>query len=53
MNKIIIYNVNMPDELPIKIENDVLYFNVESEKVGVAIADELFAYLCIPKIGCY
>lgn len=53
LDKIMIFNVNMPDELPIKIENDVLYFNAESEKVGIVIVDELFAYLCIPKIGCY
>lgn len=52
MNKAIIYRMGMPDELPKKIENKILYFNHESEKIGISILGGLPPMLCVPKIGC-
>ncbi|MFV0378364.1 MAG: hypothetical protein ACK5JD_13805 [Mangrovibacterium sp.] len=37
MDKAIIYRMGMPDELPKKIEDKILYFNHESEKIGISI----------------
>ena len=50
--KTIIYRMGMPDELPEKIENKILYFNHESEKIGISILGGLPPMLCVPKIGC-
>lgn len=52
VDKAIIYQVGMPDELPEKIENKILYFTHKSEKIGVSILGGLPPMLCIPKIGC-
>jgi hypothetical protein len=52
MDKAIIYRMGMPDELPKKIENKILYFNHESEKIGICIFGGLPPMLCVPKIGC-
>jgi len=52
MEKAIIYRMGMPDELPTRIENEILYFNHESEKIGISILGGLPPMLCVPKIGC-
>jgi len=52
MDKAIIYRMGMPYELPTRIENDILYFNHESEKIGISILGGLPPILCVPKIGC-
>ena len=52
MNKAIIYRMGMPDELPERIDNKILYFNHESDKIGISIFGGLPPILCIPKIGC-
>ena len=52
-DKIIIYNLSMPDELPTKIERNILYFTHEKSKIGISISGGLPPILCIPEIGCY
>ena len=52
MDKAIIYRMGMPDELPEKIDNKILYFTHESKKIGISIFGGLPPMLCIPKIGC-
>jgi hypothetical protein len=52
MEKAIIYRMGMPDELPTRIESKILYFNHESEKIGISILGGLPPMLCVPKIGC-
>jgi|SRR5690554_1462720 len=52
MDKAIIYRMGMPNELPTRIENEILYFNHESQKIGISILGGLPPMLCIPKIGC-
>lgn len=52
LNKAIIYRMGVPNELPEKIENNVLYFNHESEKIGISIFGGLPPMLCVPTIGC-
>lgn len=52
-DKIIIYDMGMPYYLPIKIENNSLYFEFEDNKIHIAILNGFAPYLCIPKIGCY
>ena len=51
-NKIIIYDVGMPENLPTKIENNVLYFQIEKSEIRISISGGLAPLLCIPKIGC-
>ncbi len=52
LEKAIIYRMSLPNELPEKIENNILYFKLESEKVGISILGGLPPMLCLPKIGC-
>lgn len=52
-NKIITYDMAMPYYLPVKIENNSLYFEFENNKIFVAVLDGFAPYLCIPTIGCY
>ncbi|MBL7561165.1 hypothetical protein JAO71_15290 [Olleya sp. YSTF-M6] len=52
LEKAIIYRMSLPNELPEKIENNILYFKLESEKVGISILGGLPQMLCLPKIGC-
>ena len=52
LEKAIIYRMSLPNELPEKIENNILYFKLESEKVGISILGGLPTMLCLPKIGC-
>ena len=52
-NRIIIYNLSMPYELPEKIETNILYFRHEQTKIGISILGGLSPMLCIPEVGCY
>lgn len=52
LDKALIYRMGMPDELPERIENNILYFILESEKIGISISGGLPPMLCLPKIGC-
>jgi hypothetical protein len=51
-DKIIIYNLPMPEDLPKYIKKNILFFNFEKTKVGISISGGLPPELCIPKIGC-
>ncbi len=53
LEKAIIYQMGIPDKLPVKIENKILYFFHENEKIGISIFGGLPPLLCVPKIGCY
>ncbi|WP_299103570.1 hypothetical protein [uncultured Winogradskyella sp.] len=52
LEKAIIYRMSLPNELPEKIENNILLFKSESEQVGISILGGLPTMLCVPKIGC-
>lgn len=52
-NQIMVYDVGMPILLPIKVENNILYFDVENTKMEVSILGGLAPLLCIPENGCY
>jgi hypothetical protein len=52
-DKIIIYNLPMPEDLPKYIEKNVLFFNFEKTKVGISILGGLPPELCLPEIGCH
>ena len=52
MENAIIYRMGMPDELPIKVEDKILYFNHEFQEIGISIFGGLPPILCIPIIGC-
>ena len=52
-DRIIIYNLSMPYELPEKIEKNILYFRHEQTKIGISILGGLSPMLCIPEVGCY
>ena len=52
LDKIIIYNLPMPENLPLYIDNNVLFFNYEKTKIGISISGGLPPELCLPKIGC-
>ena len=51
-DRIIIYNLPMPDDLPKYIENNILFFQFEETKVGISILGGLPPELCLPEIGC-
>lgn len=51
-NKIIIYKLGMPEDLPIKIENSTLFFKIDDSEIQLSILGGLAPELCIPKIGC-
>ncbi len=51
-NKILIYDLGMPENLPVKIENNILYFKIEKSEIKISILGGLSPELCIPKIGC-
>ena len=51
-NKIIIYKLGMPEDLPIKIENSILFFKIDDSEIQLSILGGLAPELCIPKIGC-
>jgi hypothetical protein len=51
-DKIIIYNLPMPEDLPKYIDKNVLFFHFEETKVGISILGGLPPELCLPEIGC-
>lgn len=51
-NKIIVYNLPMPDNLPKYIRDNVLFFEYDNTTIGISIFGGLPPLLCIPKIGC-
>lgn len=51
-DRIIIYNLPMPENLPKYIEKNVLFFHLEETKVGISILGGLPPELCLPEIGC-
>ncbi len=52
LDRAIIYLMGSPNELPKKIENNVLYFTLKSQKVGISVLGGLPPMLCLPIIGC-
>ena len=53
LEKAIIYRMGIPDDLPLRIENQRLLFYHKPEKIGITISGGLPPILCIPKIGCH
>ncbi len=51
-DKMIIYDLTMPYELPKYIKDNVLYFKPEGDLIGISISGRLPPFLCVPKIGC-
>jgi hypothetical protein len=51
-DRIIIYNLPMPEDLPKLIKKNILFFQNEQTKIGISIFGGLSPELCIPKIGC-
>ena len=51
--KILIYDVEMPDNLPKRIKNNSLYFKSENGEGYLAISGGLPILLCVPTQGCY
>jgi hypothetical protein len=51
--RIRIYYLNMPDELPIAIEENAIIFKSETEEKGVKISGGLPPLFCIPDKGCF
>jgi hypothetical protein len=51
-DKILIYNLQMPEDLPKLINKNILFFQNEQTKIGISIFGGLGPELCIPKIGC-
>lgn len=49
---IMTYNMGMPENLPIYIENDILFFEIKKTKIGILISGGLAPMFCIPKIEC-
>ncbi len=52
LDKVIIYLMAMSDELPKKIENNILYFSLKSQNDGISILGGLPPILCLPIIRC-
>ena len=51
-NQILIYDLGMPDNLPKKIEENILIFEVNNQKIKISVSGGLPPILCIPEIGC-
>jgi hypothetical protein len=51
-NKIIIYDLSMPENLPKYIKNNILFFEYDNTRVGISILGGLPPLFCLPKIGC-
>ena len=51
-NNIMVYDLEMPHNLPKYIEKNILYFEIEKTKIGISISGGFAPLLCIPKIGC-
>jgi hypothetical protein len=51
--KILFYNLGMPDERPINIRNNQLIFKKDKTEIRISISGGLPLILCIPQIDCY
>jgi hypothetical protein len=51
-NKIIVYNLPMPQNLPKYIKNNILFFEFDNSRIGISILGGLPPLFCLPKIGC-
>ncbi len=51
-NKIIVYNLTMPENLPKYIRNSILFFEYDNTRVGISIFGGLPPLFCLPEIGC-
>ncbi|SHE76900.1 hypothetical protein [Pedobacter caeni] len=51
-NSIMDYRLSMPGDLPIFIQKNVLFFQLEKKKLGISIMGGLPPQLCLPEIGC-
>jgi hypothetical protein len=51
-NKIIIYNLPMPQNLPKYIKNNILFFEYDNIRAGISIFGRMPPLLCLPQIGC-
>ena len=51
-NKIVIYDMAMPHDLPKYIQKNILYFEFKKTKIGISISGGLPPMLCVPEIGC-
>jgi hypothetical protein len=51
-NKIIIYNLPMPQNLPKYIKNNILFFEYDNIRAGISIFGGMPPLLCLPQIGC-
>lgn len=51
-NKIIVYNLPMPGNLPKYIRNNILFFEYDNTRAGISISGGLPPLLCLPEIGC-
>lgn len=52
-DKIVIYHLSMPYELPKQIKGNVLYFKPHEDLIGISISGGLPPILCVPTLGCY
>jgi hypothetical protein len=52
-DNIITYDLGMPENLPISINDNVLYFLLDETKVGVSISGGLPPMICLPIINCH
>lgn len=51
-NNIIVYRLPMPENLPKLIKENILFFQLEKNKLGISILGGLPPQLCLPEIGC-
>ena len=52
-DSIITYDLGMPDNLPISINDNVLYFVLNDIKTGISISGGLPPMICLPVINCH
>lgn len=52
-DSIVVYDLEMIDELPYLIKNNLLYFRNKNDSVALVFKHNLPPLLCIPKVGCY
>lgn len=48
-----IIRMNMPQELPLQIQENQLYFEYKNQSIYLSILGGIPPFFCIPKIGCY
>lgn len=53
-NEVKSYDLEMPNNLPVSIQDNMLIFNVSGQKKSIIIESELPITLCLPEnLGCY